>query len=79
MMDLAVSQMTVARDLLLAATRTTSIIRPWHRRLIDALVPGRRGAIRRFEEMIELARQNPPPQRWYDEDFTACDRTLRHQ
>jgi hypothetical protein len=45
--------------------------RPWWRRLIDACIPGRRAAIRRYEEMVELARRNPPPQRWYDEDFSS--------
>ncbi|HEV2296018.1 MAG TPA: hypothetical protein VGR35_19390 [Tepidisphaeraceae bacterium] len=39
--------------------------------MFDAFIPRRRAAIRRYEAMVELARQNPPPQGWYDEDFSA--------
>jgi hypothetical protein len=53
-----------------ASAPTAPIHRPWWRRLIDALIPGRRAEIRRYEAMVELAGQNPPPQRWYDEDFS---------
>jgi hypothetical protein len=38
---------------------------------MDAVIPGRRAAHRRHAEMIELAKQNPPPQRWHDEDFAS--------
>ena len=47
-----------------------AIRRPWWSRLMDVLIPGRRAALRRHAEMIELAKKNPPPQRWYDEDFS---------
>jgi hypothetical protein len=68
-MTLADRQIPVARDV---PTRPAPlpIHRPWWRRAIDALIPGRRAAIRRYEAMVESARQNPPPQRWYDEDFS---------
>ena len=47
----------------------TTVHRTWWRRLLDACIPGRRAAIRRYEELVELARRNPPPQRWYDEQI----------
>lgn len=39
-------------------------------RLLDAIIPSRRAALQRHQRMVELAKQNPPPQRWHDEDFT---------